>query len=179
MEKNEVEFKFLVENVHSIPIDNVKTYYINQIYLENELQSERVRLMLDVDTSNIEYYHTTKVPAKEGYLERESIITQSEFNSLKQRAKKKCEPISKIRRVFDYNNVKMELDSFSLPIQFTMLEVEVESLSDKIKLPPFISIVEDVTFLKEFSNASISKRPEATERKINKLFSKSLYQYRK
>lgn len=173
MEKIEIEHKYLVKSFspeilfkNKIPFE---TFHISQEYLTNIEKgvSERVRATTAIGgTKDLVYTHTIKRPATEGSLESDIEITEEEFLNLLKRKDSKSSPIIKYRYVFSYKLQTFELDSFVLPIQFHMMELEVDSLSRPVHLPEFLKLVE-VTEFKEFANKRIALDGSKTLNKIS------------
>lgn len=137
----EIERKYLVK-YPEFPLpcgDDVSA--IEQAYLLSERGvSERVR------ARSGKYYHTKKhrisgIRAEEH--ERE--IDRAEYEKLLLRRDPACRVIKKDRHVFTYMGQVFELDVFPFWKKQAMLEIELANEKTPVSIPPFISVIREVT----------------------------------
>lgn len=149
----EIERKYLVR-MPELPIHGtVSVTDIAQTYLiAADGASERVR------ARGGRYYHTIKyrvsgIKAEE----RETEITRSEYETLLNRKDPACAEIKKTRHVFEYMGQIFELDIFPFWKKQAMMEIEIESESTLVTLPPFLDIICEVTDDHNYKNHTMAK----------------------
>ena len=69
---------------------------------------------------------------------------------------KGASPLWKIRRTFSLGGLVYELDYYDAWEKSCIMEVELPSESEKLAIPPFITVVRDVTGDKRYSNHSMA-----------------------
>jgi CYTH domain-containing protein len=104
------------------------------------------------------YTHTLKRPIAAGQrVEVQRQITGREYLALLAQADPTRRPIRKRRRVFLWANQYFEWDIFVDPRPgLEILEVEVDSLSSPIELPPFLPVEREVTGDMRYANHRIA-----------------------
>ena len=158
----EIERKFLVA---SAPMEwpvHYKDSNIVQVYLnprDKRVTSERVRMRIPFDGGPVVYTHTKKVRVTDGvHEEDEREISKRSYTRLLARGFYPPRIISKTRRVFDCAGHTFELDTFIDPLRGLMiLEVELPSMDTPVELPPFLSIVREVTTEPKYTNAALAR----------------------
>ena len=150
----EIERKFIIRMPEfPLPVDE-KVSEIRQIYLRGDYGSgERVRARDGV------YWHTIKKKVS-GFTceESEEIISKAEFDELLLRRDPDRNEIQKTRHVFDYRDQVFEIDVYPFWKRQAVLEIELESEDTPIELPPFLSVVKEVTGDREYLNTYIATR---------------------
>ena len=148
----EIERKYLVEYPEfPLPCED-RVSGIVQAYLVSEPGvSERVR------ARDGRYYHTRKrrisgIRAEEG--EREN--SREEYDLLLNRRDPACRVIEKKRHVFEYRGQVFELDIFPFWKCQAMLEIELADENAEVCLPPFISLIREVTDDEAYKNHAMS-----------------------
>ena len=68
-----------------------------------------------------------------------------------------CKQIIKTRYCLPYNNQYFEIDIYPDMENEAILEIELSSEDDKVKIPEFIKVIEEVTDKQEYKNSSLSK----------------------
>ncbi len=179
--KIEIERRFLVEfpkswsDLAELFDDLVDVKRIFQTYLEADSDniSPRVRKTIQGLTGDREtvYDYNKKHPAGVGANhEKEFEISKSQFeDKLKQKRKDK-ETVVKTRFVFKYDSFVFELDVFKGALRgLAILEIELDDLNEKFKLPPFLKIIKEVTENKKFNNFHLAsiKSPEELKKLLN------------
>lgn len=158
----EVERKFLVEDMPEdsawpVPYTEsvlVQTYLVP---LNKKVTSERIRLI--ISEGRVSFTHTKKIRVSDGvHRELERPISACSYTRLNRRADPDMRPVLKVRRVFDWAGRTFELDLFSPPWSFMMLEVELPSMDTPVELPPFLSISLEVTTDPNFTNAALARK---------------------
>lgn len=132
---------------------------ITQTYLktENEGESERVRKRVYEDKT--EYTHTVKKRLSDmRRVENESEINEEEYRELLRRADPKRRTIEKRRYCLAYEGKIFEIDIYPFWSEKAVMEVELESEEDNVKLPPEMEIIREITGDKRYTNAAIAKK---------------------
>ncbi len=161
----ETERKFLIIRPDTDILDmqtGVRRLEITQTYLEYEGVTER-RIRKITENGRVTYVHTRKTPisgSKLSRLEEECEISEEEYLSLM----KECiTELSKIRYAFPYAGHIIEIDIYPHEIGgdelegYAVLEAELESADEIIEFPHFITIVEELTGTRKFSNKAMAK----------------------
>lgn len=160
----EIERKFLVT---AAPTDaEWPVPYRNTDIVQNYLKprdpavtSERVRRRDDPVARTSEFTHTTKVRVSDGvHHEEERVVTEAEYKKLLRRAVRSMSRISKVRKVFTWDGQVFELDTFRVPEGgLRILEVELSSQDEEVRLPPFLTVEREVTTDPAYTNAAIAR----------------------
>lgn len=152
----ERERKFLVSEVGEIPSRSV-TVEIVQTYLCSDSGVES-RVRRRGSGGSYVYTHTIKEGVGISRTERERRISGREYVALIGTADPSRTPIRKKRTCFVWEGQYFELDRFEAPhAGLCLLEAELETDTQKLSLPPFLSIQEEVTENREFSNFELSR----------------------
>lgn len=154
----EIERKFLVETPE-IPHNNIKRKLdIIQTYLtEGENGSQRRVRKITENLTN-KFVYTEKIffsPVVRQ--ETESEITEEKYNELLKQTRSDCSAVIKKRICFDYLGQLFELDLYPFSDKFAILELELESQSQKINFPGYIRIIKEVSDDSRYSNAALCK----------------------
>lgn len=170
-EKLEIERKFLVKLPNSWDelsklFDNmVNVERIVQFYLKPEKSqpSARVRKTIEGLSGDTKTYYTYNLKHKTDddavHKEEEKKISEEEYNKYV----KQCHPdkreVEKTRFVFKYQDQVFELDIFKGHLQgLAILELELDSSDDKIKLPPFLAVIKEVTEDDKYNNFNLANK---------------------
>lgn len=155
----EIERKFIIKRP---PFDVIKVmgkYNVSdivQIYLAKE---EGVTHRVRARTSNGKtvYYETKKTRIDEmTVIEDEREISDTEFFALAPLCAKGTHPIMKQRHAFFFKGHTVEIDIYPQWKNTCIMEIELSDRSEELDIPPFISVLREVTGIKAYSNASMS-----------------------
>jgi CYTH domain-containing protein len=160
-EPQELERKFLLRDRSArgaVPV-RLEEFDIEQTYLIGQNGWE-ARVRRRGQHGSYTYTHTLKRPIAAGQrVEIERQITGREYLALLAQADPARRTIQKRRRVFLWANQYFEWDIFLDPRpELEILELEVDSLSSPIDLPPFLPIEREVTGDSEYANHRIALR---------------------
>lgn len=166
----EIERKFLVNFPKSWSdlaemFDNlIDVKRISQTYLkpEGKEPAGRVRKTIEGlsgDTDTVYHFNQKKLVEEGVNEEKEHTISKIKYEKyLKSSAPDKV-TLEKTRFVFDYNDQVFELDVFKGPLKgLAILEIELKDKNQKIELPPFLKIIEEVTTDKRFNNFNLASK---------------------
>ena len=131
---------------------------IVQIYLSSEAGvTHRVRSRSFSD--NVTVYTETKKTRIDGMSahEEEKEISESEFLTLSKGIKAGTRPVIKTRYTFLLGGVTFEIDVYPDWNKTAIMETELKSREESVKMPPFIEIVREVTGDRSYSNAAMAE----------------------
>lgn len=137
---------------------------ISQTYLKpdgNE-PSSRVRKTVEGltgDTSTVYHYNQKKFVQEGINEEKEHEISEKEYNKYMQKKHPDKHEVSKTRFVFNYKDQIFELDVFKGALKgLAILEIELKDKNQKVNLPPFLSIIKEVTNEPKFNNFNLANK---------------------
>lgn len=166
----EAERKWLIKSPKSWALiadlfDNlIDVKRIEQTYLipDENKQSARIRKTIEGLTgdTNVVYHYNIKNFIEKGVnKEFEKEISKKQYEKLLKNARPDQKEIAKTRFLFKYNNQIFELDLFKRDLNgLAILELELNNINDKVQLPPFLSIIKEVTGDKKYSNFTLASR---------------------
>jgi CYTH domain-containing protein len=166
----EIERKFLVNfpsywsELAEMFDELVDVKRISQTYLkpEGKEPSARVRKTVEGLTGDKEtvYHFNKKVFVEDGVNEeKEHEISEKQYEKYLQKSHPDKVTIDKTRFVFKYNEQVFELDVFKSALKgLAILEIELEDKNQKVELPPYLKIVEEVTSDKRFNNFNLANK---------------------
>ena len=130
---------------------------IVQIYL---MSSPRVthRIRSRTCLGKTVYTETTKmrISGMSAY-EDEREITEAEFVSLSEQIDPDTTPIVKTRHTFVLGGQLFEIDVYPNWQTSAIMETELEGEDTAVQIPEFISMIKEVTGIRAYSNASMSR----------------------
>jgi len=89
--------------------------------------------------------------------EDEQVISEAEYKALLLNIADGTKPVRKTRHVFKYEEQVFEIDFYPEWHNTAIMETELSSREKKVVMPPFIQIIKEVSGIKEYSNASLSR----------------------
>ncbi len=95
-------------------------------------------------------------PPSSRRLRLEKVISRAEFDHLAQSPDVRCTEIKKTRHFFVWDNQYFRLDVFSAPHRLLLLEAQTTTTQRAINLPPFLTVVRDVTDDARYYNYAIA-----------------------
>ena len=132
---------------------------IEQTYLiaANPGETERVRLRRYPD--RVEYTHTVKVRVTSATArEDETAISESEYRELLTRRDPALRVVVKTRYAFVLDGQSYEVDVYPFWERTAVLETELQSEDEHPPIPPFLTLIREVTGDKNYSNRGIARR---------------------
>jgi adenylate cyclase len=154
----EIERKWLVERPEMDGFQWTPNL-ITQAYLSTSGVETVHRIRQVVAKNNTKYYYTVKSHRRAGInIEQEQEISEEIFDWMfKTRLDQSRDVLNKIRYVFEYGGHRFELDEF--PEQnLIILECELEDIDEPISLPPFITILKEVTKDSQYANYNLARK---------------------
>ena len=160
-EPYEIERKFLIEKpnleyLESLP--NCEKVTIVQTYL-NSSEDEEVRIRQRGAGGSFTYSKTRKINVSNlKRIEIETRLTAEEYINELLNADPSRGQIIKDRYCLSYNNQYFEIDIYPFWKDKAIAEIELSSQNQKIDLPPFLDVIEEVTDNINYRNSEIAKQ---------------------
>ncbi len=160
----EIERKYLIDFPDLNVIASQPDYSRSDIEQAYLAEGGRVRMRRYFDNASggeyVRYYKTYKESIGGiSRIEVESEITQNEYLTLSERRALGTRVIRKTRHCFTYHGLLFELDIYDFWSDKATLEVELESENRQVELPPFISVLRDVSEDADYTNFALAKVP--------------------
>lgn len=157
----EIERKYIIEIPDILLLEGQENYSVSdieQIYLSSSpFITHRIRKRSYADRTV--YTETKKIRIdKISAYEDEHDISESEYAELSELMKAGTVPVRKRRHVFYFGGQCFEIDVYPAWTKCCILETELASREVNVQLPSFLKIVKEVSGMKEYSNASMSKK---------------------
>jgi CYTH domain-containing protein len=155
----EIERKFLIERPDEALLSGISgavRYEIEQIYLPGDDRiTERIRMRKGA--GGAEYYHTFKKQLSDlSRVEDEVLISEEEYDRLKNLAGANPMKIEKTRWCIPYGNLFIEVDIYQFWQNSAIAEVELEREDSHFAFPDFIHVVREVTHDGSFTNKALA-----------------------
>lgn len=164
----EIERKFLIRRPDETMLatrENVIVYHMAQTYLlAGAGTTERVRCR--ESNGETRFFHTVKRRLSDLTAEEsEQEIDETAYRALLLRAEPARRTIYKTRYAFPYRDHLMEVDIYPFWEKQAVLEIELGSETESYSIPPFLSLLREVTADYRYKNASLAKVivPEETD----------------
>ena len=158
----EIERKFLIEKPDLEFLESLESCEkvdIVQTYLKSSNPNEEVRVRQRGINGSYTYTKTRKIKI-DGLkrIELEERITPEEYVQELQNADPNMKTIVKTRYCLSYNNQYYEIDIYPDMENEAIMEIELASEDQRITIPEFIEVLDDVTDKEEYKNSSIAKQ---------------------
>ena len=160
-EPYEIERKFLIEipnleYLESLP--NCEKVQIVQTYLKSN-DDEEIRIRQRGSNGSFTYSKTRKINISNlKRIEVEERLTEEEYINELLNSDPERGQIIKTRYCLSYNNQYFEIDIYPFWKDKAIAEIELSSENQKIDLPPFLEVIEEVTDNIEYRNSEIAKQ---------------------
>ena len=156
----EIERKYIIKMPSVERMTEMEAYasdVIVQVYLPSKSgETHRVRSRSGV--SGIKYTETKKIRIdKMSVVEKEREISEEEFLMLSSSPRENTKPIEKTRHSFVFEGQVFEIDVYPYWKNTAIMETELSSREDKVRMPDLIEIVREVTGRFEYSNSAMSE----------------------
>lgn len=157
----EIERKYLIElpgeeQLEIIAsLDGYSSSKIEQIYLDGD-EGGRIRKRVYPDITRCFFTLKKDIGGITRY-ESEHEISLDEYTRLSKNIRKGTHPIKKTRYCFIYDGQLFEMDIYDFKASFAVLEIELQSEEQPVKLPDFLTVTADVSRDKRFRNYSLAK----------------------
>lgn len=155
----EIERKFLIkypDTEYLAQLDGCKKIDMSQTYLLCDDGSLRVRR--SVYNGEIVYYRNIKKRISDmSHLEDERIISEETYSELLFCRDTKRSTIEKTRYAIPFKGHIIEVDVYPFWNDRAVLEVELDFEDEEFELPPYVSVIKEVTGDKRYSNKALAK----------------------
>lgn len=159
-EPYEIERKFLINypNIDYLnTLENCKKVQIIQTYLKTNDRNIETRIRQRGSNGSYTYYETTKRTISGiKRIEHEKRLTEREYLEKLMQADPTLHPIIKNRYCLMYENQYFEIDIYPFWKSKAIMEIELRSEDQKIKIPDMINIIEEVTDNPMYKNKSLA-----------------------
>ena len=157
MEHLEIERKYLIRMPEPALLRSLPVSEIEQVYLLTP-EGERERIRRRDYGDRTVFTHTAKRRMSDlTRLEIEREITEEQYRMLLAMADPARRPIRKKRYLYDYDAQLFEIDVFPFWDDRALMELEMESEGQEVRLPPEIGIIREVTAEKRYTNSAIAR----------------------
>ena len=156
----EIERKYLIhypniKNLEDMP--NCTKVDITQTYLKSSDDVERRVRARGIDGDYLYYLTEKKKISNLKRVEIERKLTQDEYLRLLMEADNKLHIIRKTRYCLTENNQYFEIDIYPEWNDKAIMEIELSSEDEEIKIPKFIKIIKEVTDNEKYRNHEMAK----------------------
>ncbi len=156
----EIERKYLIaypDEGALAALPQARMCEIVQTYLLSEKGELRVRKWTENGT--VTYISTYKEKTKGTLrrLEEEQNISEEEYNTLLESADPSMNPLHKRRYTIPYGAHTAEIDIYPFFTDRAILEIELPSEDTPVSLPPFVTIIREVTGEVEYKNPVLAR----------------------
>ena len=137
---------------------NCQSVDILQAYLKSEVPGEVIRIRQRGQNGNYIYFKTRKRQI-EGMkrIELEERLTQDEYLELLMQADPDYRPIRKQRYCLSENGLYYNIDVYPQWTDQALMEIELYSEDQQVKMPEGIQVIREVTGEEEFNNPYIAR----------------------
>lgn len=160
-EPYEIERKFLIEKPNLEYLDNLpmcEKVQIVQTYLKSS-DDEEIRIRQRGSDGVFTYSKTRKINVNNlKRIEVEERLTQEEYINELLNADPERGQIIKTRYCLSYNNQYFEIDIYPFFKDKAICEIELDSENQKVDIPPFIEVIDEVTDDLKYRNSEIAKQ---------------------
>lgn len=160
-EPYEIERKFLIEYPDICLLekrDDCQKVEIIQTYLKAG-ENEEVRVRQRGAKGSYIYFKTTKKKITDTIrIEMEDRLTQEEYLKLLMEADTSMHQIRKTRYCLTFESQYFEIDIYPFWQDRAIVEIELLTDQDEIKIPEFLKVIREVTDDDAYKNASLARR---------------------
>ena len=160
-EPYEIERKFLIEMPDLEYLESLPTcekVQIVQTYLKSN-DNEEIRIRQRGNKNSFTYSKTRKINISNlKRIEVEERLTEEEYINELLNADSERGQIIKTRYCLVYNNQYFEIDIYPFWKDKAIAEIELSNEKDNIDIPPFISLIDEVTDNLKYRNSEIAKQ---------------------
>ena len=136
---------------------------ITQTYLHAE-KGTTARVRMRTTGENTKYVHTVKRRLTAlSAVEEERELTKEEYDALLKERDTSRRPVEKVRYVLPYEGYALEIDVYPFWKKQAILEIEMGGEDENPAIPPFLSVIRDVTKEIAYKNVSLAKEIPAED----------------
>ena len=156
----EIERKFLIAYPDIAVLQKQEDYrviHIEQTYLSKDQGAVGGRIRRITENGSVKFIYTRKQKITEiTRYEYEKEISSDEYDALMLQKQAGSSTIIKDRHIFRYGQLTYELDIYEFWQDKATLEAEVDSEDTVIPIPPFITLIKEVTFDSRYKNSRMA-----------------------
>lgn len=157
MDNLEIERKYLIRMPSASLLSQLPFSEIEQVYILSP-EGGRERIRRRAFAERIVLTHTVKRRLSDlSRVEIEEEIGEERYRELLERADPTRGPIQKRRYLYDYDGQLFEIDLFPFWEDRALMELELESEGQEIRLPPAIEIIREVTSDGRYTNSALAR----------------------
>ena len=156
----EIERKFLIYYPNLKELDNMPNYTkvdIIQTYLKSDNDVERRVRARGINGDYLYYLTEKRKITNLKRIEIERKLSQDEYLKLLMESDNRLHTIHKTRYCLTENNQYFEIDIYPEWDNQAIMEIELSSEDEEIKVPSFIEIIDEVTDKEEYKNYQMAK----------------------
>ena len=132
---------------------------IEQTYLPDPAPGVTERIRLRRFPDRVEYTHTVKIRLSEVEAkEIEETVGEETYRELLSRRDPALQTVKKTRYAFPIDEQIYEVDVYPFWERTAILETELKDASLHAEIPPFLSVIREVTGESAYTNRSLAKR---------------------
>lgn len=159
----EIERKYLIAYPDCTVLDaqdEAVRWEIVQTYLQSQpTEDRRVRRVETAGT--VRYFYTCKTKKSDlARWEDEREIDKTAYETYLSEADDAFVPLRKTRYRIPYGGFLAEIDLYPQVREWAILEIELESEEQEAPLPPWVSVIREVTGEKRYSNRTLARNSE-------------------
>ena len=155
----EIERKFLIAmpSPDRLMAEGAVGDDITQTYLLSE-EGVTARVRRRESATGVEYTHTEKRRVTDATaVEDERVINKEEYETLLKTADPTLTPIRKRRWSLPYGGRLLEIDVYPFWQRTAVLEIELPAEDAPLALPPYLTVLAEVTSDKRYKNVSLAR----------------------
>ncbi len=156
----EIERKFLIYYPNLKELENMPNCTkvdITQTYLKSDDDTERRVRSRGIDGDYMYYLTEKKTITGLKRIETERRLSQDEYVKLLMESDNSLHTIHKTRYCLSSNNQYFEIDIYPEWDRQAIMEIELSSEDEEIKVPNFIKVIKEVTDNEEYKNHQMAK----------------------
>ncbi len=154
----EIERKFLIRLTPAVRENASSVISIKQTYLVSHDDRQRRVRICDTDGNVVMTYTEKKFISPSVREENERIIDSAEYGKLILEADSTLAPVIKQRCIIEYHDQRFEADIYPFSDEYATIELELSDEHQQIDMPPFITVIKEVTGDHDYSNAVLASR---------------------
>lgn len=159
----EIEHKYLIrmpDTATLAAMPGARVFSITQTYLTaQEGLTRRVRARREGERTAYIFTEKERLSPLTA-IERERDLSEAEYREALHSADPAATPIEKTRYAIPHASHTLEIDIYPFWEDYAILEIELASEDETVSLPPFLSVVCEVTADRRFKNVALAKNPQ-------------------
>lgn len=158
----EIERKYLIGMPDLAALSDLSGCVVSQIeqtYLPDPAPGVTERIRLRRFPDRVEYTHTVKIRLSEVEArEEEETVDEATYRKLFSRRDSALQTVSKTRYAFPLGEQVYEVDVYPFWEKTAILETELQDASLHAPIPPFLTVIREVTGERAYTNRNLARR---------------------